>query len=64
MSSATLLDAAISNYGGKNWTLATLDSPACGMKQAASMDDAISLTTFLREACRPLDGIEAGDSPF
>ena len=56
---AYLLDTAMAKYGGKAWTLQTLDCPTCIAKSEDMIEEPISLSTLVTNACRSLKGLHS-----
>ena len=46
-------------YGGRAWTLRALDSPTCTFKGEETIEEPLSLSTFIAGACRKVTGMAA-----
>ena len=57
MAASGLLDAAMTKYGGKAWSLNTLDAPASFCKREDELEDPISMSTFLGAVARTTEGL-------
>ena len=57
MEAESLLDAALTKYGGKGWCLRSLDAPKCMVLEEAAIEEPIFMETFVAASCRDLRGI-------
>jgi hypothetical protein len=49
----------VPKYGGRAWTLRALDSPTCTFKGEETIEEPLSLPTFIAGACRKVTGMAA-----
>ena len=57
MAAGGLLDDAMAKFGGKSWSLSTLDSPSCTSKNEQDIEDPITISAFIAAVGRSQDGL-------